>query len=71
MLRVDAWTLAQLGQEPEPAPRTRASRIPSRPHPSKPPLVCELLKRHGVGIFVTERTVEGVAVDEAIWESFE
>jgi restriction system protein len=34
--------------------------------------LCDLLKRHGVGVSVTERTpVEDVIVDQSFWETFE
>ena len=33
--------------------------------------LCDLLKRHSVGVHVTERVVEDVTVDEAFWETFE
>ena len=32
--------------------------------------LCELLKRHRVGVDVTERVVEDVTVDDSFWESF-
>lgn len=33
--------------------------------------LCDLLKRHGVGVYVRERTVEDVSVDTAFWGTFE
>jgi restriction system protein len=33
--------------------------------------LCDLLKRHGVGVTVTERTVEDVTVDDAFWKAFD
>jgi restriction system protein len=32
--------------------------------------LCDLLKRHGVGVNVTERTVEDVTVDDTFWDTF-
>ena len=33
--------------------------------------LCDLLKRHGVGVSVTERTVEDVIVNDGFWQTFE
>jgi restriction system protein len=33
--------------------------------------LCDLLKRHGVGVSVNERTVEDVSVNETFWSTFE
>jgi restriction system protein len=33
--------------------------------------LCDLLKAHGVGVSVTERTVEDVTVNHAFWQTFE
>jgi restriction system protein len=33
--------------------------------------LCDLLKRHQVGLHVTTRTIDDVRLDDAFWDSFE
>jgi restriction system protein len=33
--------------------------------------LCDLLKRHGLGVTVSERTVEDVTVNDAFWDAFD